>query len=223
MRIACTEAWGALWLYTTQMMGFSKIDISNDTLMSTQEMLISSMRELQSREKTLHQKIKDSTLAARDSMKKSDRCSARGHIMRGKRFSVQLKTVENMILSLEAQQDALDNSVLSSVLFSTFKGASEAFASWQQQSGSMLDTAQVDTVKQDFEDSIRQANEISSAIALPLAPLMEDDLSTTEELDNILEELEGYAVSIFPSLPTTELIATEERENHTTKPVPMMA
>ena len=201
MRVACIEIWGSLWMSLTETFGVSRINKTNDSLMSTQAMISTSMQELQSREQVLQGKIKDCTISARECMAKVpiDRCTARSHIMRGKRCSSQLKTVENMILSLEAQQDAIDNTVLSSTVFTTFKGASEAFTSWQKQSASVIDVDEVDSIKQGFEDSIRNANDISYSMALPMPPIMDDEHSLTEELDDILEGLETR-LSLAPSL-----------------------
>eukprot|EP00961_Rhodomonas_salina_P050349 676124-Rhodomonas_salina.1 len=80
------------------------------------------------------------------------------------------------------------------------KESTVSFAQWQKQSP-VQDADQADTIKQDFEDQVRNAQEIAEATSSPLT-LSDafDDVNLTESnLEKELDDLEDFSFGAFVS------------------------
>eukprot|EP00961_Rhodomonas_salina_P151840 2043844-Rhodomonas_salina.1 len=80
------------------------------------------------------------------------------------------------------------------------KESTVAFAQWQKQSP-VQDADQADAIKQDFEDQVRNEQEIAEATSSPLAlsDAFDDVNLTDSNLEKELDDLEDFSFRAFVS------------------------
>lgn len=186
----CTESISVVWMAFIRSIGFSVLDIDVETRLKTENKIEECIHNMQLREQKLTTQLRDILQEGRKALGQGNRPLAATFTERGKRVRTQIRSVQNMMRALDIQKDSIENTELNNTIIAAFKESSNAFTSWRRKV-TVTDIDEVDSLRQDIEDGIRAAHELTESTSIPLVSDWHNETCVTEEdLERELNDLD---------------------------------
>eukprot|EP00961_Rhodomonas_salina_P184108 2485845-Rhodomonas_salina.1 len=185
----CKEGISSLWLNIMQGVGAIPNRSERDAKLIAQDKIETALNNMKTRSLELANQTLALAMSAKKALQSGEKRNAHAYIIRRRRAIQQKDKVDNMILSLEQQVDAIENSELNNAVLKAFKDSSTAFTSWHSKTP-VKDASEADTIRQELEDHLITAQEITDAASAPLN-LGNVDLSELDD-EEMLRELDDF-------------------------------
>lgn len=178
----CTEGVATAWLKFLRMVHMIPTVAVADQVQKSVESVLVCEEDVKRRDKELETKIAVCGHEAREAGRAGDRAKAL-RIVRRRRMLVQQRDKFSRILaSLETQMMAIETNQMDAVLFDALKQSTVNMKQFRAVSS----VDDVENTRMDFEDQVKNVQEISELISAPLA-----DDSTDKDLESELDQLMG--------------------------------
>jgi hypothetical protein len=188
----CTEILGTLWMQALQQITPTRrkeIQAFEDILIAKQE-IENTLQKLNSEKDALQRQADKCSLQIKTLAKVHDKNGARQQLQKRRRYMAQINKLENIQESLEIQMETIATSETNTTVFEAFRKSTAAFTAWQKNS-SLQKPEEVDSVRQDWEEQMQNAQEIAQAASQPLIVHGAQDMSADEmTLDEIVSEID---------------------------------
>lgn len=174
------------------------------------------------REEHIQRKVDAMVKEAKNKMGKGDKKGALFAMKRKKLYEGEIDKIQNVKMTLETQVINLESAAQNAETYKAMKSGAKTMEKIRQEVG--ID--EVDDVMDSIKDEMEMANEINTAIAQPVDPLMADEdelLEELQELENADLEAELLAPPTkqqedplsLPAVPDNKLpnLAKEEEDD----------
>lgn len=223
----CSESLSSLWIAFLRAIGFCRINHQRDALWSAEDMIGKSIAKIETKIQAVRAVIGKTADTARLAHSAGNRAGARSQILRLRRMQGQERQLLNLHDSLEAQRDAIGCTELNETMLHALKGSTQALAQLQKHS-QVQDVSHVDFIRQELDDQLRTAHEITESVSTPLGYAIDDYSLDDDALDAAIMDLvsvdeapthvvrdrstEGVAADTVPKIPQCTLEVLGEPE-----------